>query len=148
MLHRNGEIWLGCKEGILVFHPDRLKQETATYPIYIIGGEVNNQDIRSYDDEPILDGPIVYADRLQLEYSQSMFTLEFAALNFANPERISYRYKLEGYDHDWHYAGTNRIASYTNVPPGKYTFTVEAIDASNPDLHNTRTLPITILPPW
>lgn len=148
MLHRNGEIWLGCKEGILVFHPDRLKQETATYPIYIIGGEVNNQDIRSYDDEPILDGSIVYADRLQLKYSQSMFTLEFAALNFANPERISYRYKLEGYDHDWHYSGTNRIASYTNVPPGKYTFTVEAIDTSNPDLHNTRTLPITILPPW
>ncbi len=148
MLHRNGEIWLGCKEGILVFHPDRLKQETATYPIYIIGGEVNNQDIRSYDDEPILDGSIVYADRLQLKYSQSMLTLEFAALNFANPERITYRYKLEGYDHDWHYSGTNRIASYTNVPPGKYAFTVEAIDATNPDLHNTRTLLVTVLPPW
>lgn len=148
MLHRNGEIWLGCKEGILVFHPDRLKQEYCSYPIYIIGGEVNNQDIRSYNATPILDGSIVYADHLQLEHSQSMLTLEFAALNFANPERISYRYKLEGYDHDWHYSGTNRIASYTNVPPGKYTFTVEAIDATNPDLHNTRTLLVTVLPPW
>ncbi len=148
MLHRNGEIWLGCKEGILAFHPDRLKQERSNYPIYIIGGEVNNQDIRSYDEHPIIDGSIVYADQLQLQHSQSMFTLEFAALNFANPERISYRYRLEGYDHDWHYAGTNRIASYTNVPPGKYTFTVEAMDATNPDQHSTRTLLITILPPW
>ena len=148
MLKRNGEIWLGCKEGILAFHPDQLRQESVKYPIYIIGGEVNNQDIRNYVDHPILDESIVYADHLELKHSQSMFTLQFAALNFANPERISYRYKLEGYDHDWHYSGVNRIASYTNVPSGSYTFVVEAIDATNPDQHSTRSLHITILPPW
>lgn len=148
MLKRNGEIWLGCKEGILAFYPDQLHQASVKYPIYIIGGEVNNQDIRGYVDKPILDESIVYADHLELKHSQSMFTLQFAALNFANPERISYRYKLEGYDHDWHYSGVNRIASYTNVPSGSYTFVVEAIDATNPDQHSTRSLHITILPPW
>ena len=35
-------------------------------------------------------------------------------MNFCNPERISYRYQLKGYDHDWHYAGKNRLASYEN----------------------------------
>lgn len=148
MLNRNGEIWLGSKEGILTFHPERLVQTHVKYPIYIIGGEVNNQDIRSFDDNPILSESIIYADRMVLRHSQSMFTLEFAALNFANPERISYRYMLEGYDHNWHYAGTTRIASYTNVPSGDYVFKVEVLDATNPDQHSVRTLRITILPPW
>ena len=147
-LLQNGEIWLGCKEGILAYQPDSIHTSYLQYPIYIIGGKVNNQDIRSYTEHPILDGSIVFADHLTLSHSQSMFTLEFAALNYYNPERISYRYRLKGYDHDWHYAGTNRIASYTNVPSGTYQFEVEVIDATNPDAHSMRSLTITILPPW
>lgn len=59
-----------------------------------------------------------------------------------------YRYILEGYEKEWHYNGKNRIASYTNVPPGSYTFRVETIDEANPELVSNRTLAITILPPW
>lgn len=144
----DGEIWLGCKEGILAFHPERIHTAALQYPIYIIGGEVNNQDIRSYNQPSILDQSIVYTDHLTLRHSQSMFTLEFAALNYYNPERISYRYRLEGYDHDWHYTGKNRFASYTNVPSGTYKFVVEVMDATNPDQHCAREMTITILPPW
>ena len=147
-LLQNGEIWLGCKEGILAYHPERIHTFNLQYPIYIIGGEVNNQDIRRYTDQPILEESIVCTDHITLRHSQSMFTLEFAALNYYNPERISYRYRLKGYDHDWHYAGTNRIASYTNVPSGTYQFEVEVMDATNPDQHSARELTITILPPW
>ncbi len=57
-------------------------------------------------------------------------------------------YILEGYEKEWHYNGKNRIASYTNVPPGSYTFRVETIDEANPELVSNRTLAITILPPW
>lgn len=148
MLHQNGDIWLGTRDGILTFNPQRLRTAAVKYPIYIIGGEVNNRDLRSYVDDPILEGSIIYADRLELKHSQSMFTLAFSALNYVNPERISYRYILKGYDRDWHYSGTNRIATYTNVPSGKYTFIVEAIDATNPDFHSQRQLGVTILPPW
>lgn len=147
-LLRNGEIWLGCKEGILAYQPERIHTTRLQYPIYIIGGEVNNRDIRSYNQPAILKKSMVYTDHLTLRHSQSMFTLEFAALNFCNPERISYRYRLKGYDHDWHYAGKNRLASYTNVPSGTYQFIVEVMDATNPDSHSTRELTITILPPW
>lgn len=147
-LIQNGEIWLGCKEGILAYQPERIHTTRLQYPIYIIGGEVNNRDIRSYNQPAILEKSMVYTDRLTLRHSQSMFTLEFAALNFCNPERISYRYQLKGYDHDWHYVGKNRRASYTNVPSGTYQFIVEVMDATNPDSHSTRELTITILPPW
>lgn len=147
-LIQNGEIWLGCKEGILAYQPERIHTTRLQYPIYIIGGEVNNRDIRSYNQPAILEKSMVYTDHLTLRHSQSMFTLEFAALNFCNPERISYRYLLKGYDHDWHYTGKNRLASYTNVPSGTYQFIVEVMDATNPDSHSTRELTITILPPW
>lgn len=147
-LLRNGEIWLGTKEGILAYNPERIHTVRLQYPIYIIGGDVNNRDMRSFSDPAILDKSMVYTAHLTLRHSQSMFTLEFAALNYYNPERISYRYRLEGYDHDWHYAGVNRIASYTNVPSGTYRFVVEAMDATNPDFHSMRALQVTILPPW
>ena len=147
-LIQNGEIWLGCKDGILAYQPERIHTAKLQYPIYIIGGEVNNQDIRSYNQPAILEKSMIYTDHLTLRHSQSMFTLEFAALNFCNPERISYRYRLKGFDHDWHYAGKNRLASYTNVPSGTYQFVVEVMDATNPDQHCMREMTITILPPW
>ena len=93
-LLQNGEVWLGCKEGILAYQPERIHTAKLQYPIYIIGGEVNNQDIRSYNQPAILEKSMIYTDHLTLRHSQSMFTLEFAALNFYNPERISYRYRL------------------------------------------------------
>ena len=147
-LIQNGEIWLGCKDGILAYQPERIHTTKLQYPIYIIGGEVNNQDIRSYNQPAILEKSMIYTDHLTLRHSQSMFTLEFADLNFYNPERISYRYRLKGFDHDWHYAGKNRLASYTNVPSGTYQFVVEVMDATNPDQHCMREMTITILPPW
>ena len=75
-----------------------------------------------------------------------MFTIEFAALNFYNQNRVSYRYILEGYEKEWHYNGKNRIASYTNVPPGDYIFRVETMDEANSELVSTCTLAVTILP--
>ena len=144
----NGELWMGCKQGILAFRPGVLKTKNINYPVYIVGCQVNNRDIRSYVDDPIVDEAINYVDRLELKYNQSMFTLEFAALNFHNNDGVNYRYMLEGYDKDWHYNGSNRIASYTNVPPGDYTFIVQAIDTANPGKMSSCKMQITVLPPW
>lgn len=148
LLTRNGEVWMGSDMGILAFRPENMQSQSTAYKVYIVNATVNNQDIRSYTDHPIIDRSITYTDRLVLGHNQNMFTLEFAALNFRNPETISYRYRLEGYDKDWHYSGRNRIASYTNVPPGRYRFVVESIDASNPDATARRTMEISVLPPW
>ncbi len=148
LYNQNGEIWLGCKEGIIAFRPEQLRIVHRHYPVYIVGGEVNNQDIRSFMSEPILKNSIIYTDHIELKYSQSMFTLEYAALNFNNAKRVIYRYRLEGYDRDWHYVGSGRVASYTNVPPGKYTFSVETMDTSAPGYHSGCQMTVTILPPW
>lgn len=144
----NGELWLGTREGILTFSPGNLSNQHTTYDTRIVDFKVSNRDLRSFTENPILKKSIGYVESVKLNYTQSMFTIEFAALNFYNQNRVSYRYILEGYEREWHYNGKNRIASYTNVPPGNYTFRVETLDEANPDLASFRALDITILPPW
>lgn len=145
---RSKEIWLGTKEGILAFRPDRFIVKKKTYPVYIVGFEVNNRDVRSFVTSPILDRSVSYVDHVELKHDQNMFTLEFAALNYISPQSVTYRYKLEGFDENWHYCGKNHIASYSNVAPGTYIFTVQAMDASNPGVLSSRNIQIKILPPW
>ena len=144
----NGDLWLGTRQGILAFSPDKLETQHMDYDTRIVDFKVSNRDLRSFQDCPILKESIIYTDAIQLKYNQSMFTIEFAALNFYNQNRVSYRYILEGYEKEWHYNGKNRIASYTNVPPGDYTFRVETLDEANPELVSSRTLAVTVLPPW
>lgn len=144
----NGDLWLGSRQGILAFSPEKLETQHTTYDTRIVDFKVSNRDLRSFVNPPILEKSIIYADAVRLNYNQSMFTIEFAALNFYNQNRVSYRYILEGYEKEWHYNGKNRIASYTNVPPGDYTFRVETLDEANPQLDSSRTLAVTILPPW
>lgn len=148
MRTQNGELWLGCREGVLTFNPEKLEVSDNEYKTYIVDFKISNKDLRTFKDKPVITESIKYTDALTLDYDQSMFTLEFAALNYANQNRVSYRYILEGYEKEWHDNGKNRIASYTNVPPGRYTFRVQSLDEANPDLLSARTLGITILPPW
>ena len=143
-----GELWLGCKQGVLCFEPDKLESTNWNYNTYIVDFRVSNRDLRSFKENPILMESIKYAGKIELNYNQSMFTIEFAALNYYNQNRVSYKYILEGYEKEWHYSGKNRIASYTNVPPGEYTFLVETIDEANPQLVSKRSIEIVILPPW
>lgn len=144
----NGDLWIGTKQGILTFSPDKLEAQHTNYDTRIVDFKVSNRDIRSFQEDPILMESIIYTDAIRLKHNQSMFTIEFAALNFYNQNRVSYRYILEGYEKEWHYNGKNRIASYTNVPPGDYVFRIETIDEANPELVSFRTLSIKILPPW
>lgn len=140
-----GMLWFGCKDGILAFDPVRLETYNCDYNTFIVDFKVSNEDINSLSDGGIA---VKELKSITLKYNQSMFTIEFAALNYYNQSRISYKYILEGYEEEWHFSGKNRIASYTNVPPGKYLFKVQTIDEANPSLVSERKLEVTILPPW
>ncbi len=72
------------------------------------------------------------------------FEFDYAGLSFVAPQKVRYRYMLEGFDHDWTEAGARRTAYYTNIPPGNYTFRVQA--ANNDGVWNTtaRRLPFRV----
>lgn len=143
-----GKLWIGCKQGILVFDPHALETTRVNYNTYIVDCRISNKDVRDFSNPAIAKQSITYTDRIVLKHNQAMFTFEFAALNYVNQNRVSYRYILEGYEKEWHYDGKNRMASYTNVPAGTYVFKVQTLDEANSELSSMRTLTVEILPPW
>ena len=137
----DGRLWVGSKQGILIFSPEQLQTSKAHYRTFILEVIANNQ--------PYI-GPtaLPYAHEIVLDHDQNAFTIEFAALNYQNHGSVNYRYRLEGFDRDWRYSGQHRVGSYNEVPPGTYTFIVEAIDDANPTMHSSAQLTVRILPPW
>jgi len=98
--------------------------------------------------QTLLSRKITETKEITLKYNQAIFTFEFAALNYIHPNKNQYKYKLEGYDKDWINEGNQRTASYTNIPPGEYTFMV--MGSNNSGIWNEvpATIRIMILPPF
>ena len=78
--------------------------------------------------ERLLHGDRWYApdQPIEIDSPRRDVELQFTALSFREPRNVHFRYRLEGYDHDWYDVGTRRSAFYTNLPPGHYRFRVEA----------------------
>jgi len=89
-----------------------------------------------------------HAGELTLSYRDYNVAFRYAVLNYAPPGHNRYRYRLDGYDRDWVEAGTRRLAFYTNLPPGRYVFRVEASDASGTSVAQPVAQPLRITPPW
>ncbi|HTY38499.1 MAG TPA: two-component regulator propeller domain-containing protein [Bacteroidota bacterium] len=119
---RSGELLFGGANGYNRFNPDNLGTGTSVPPVVLTSINVNGPGVSFQKD-------VVNIPKLELRYDQNFFTLEFAALDFANSSRNTYAYMIEGYDKTWVQAGTRHAATYTNVEPGLYTFRVIACNS-------------------
>ncbi|RYY58060.1 MAG: hybrid sensor histidine kinase/response regulator [Chitinophagaceae bacterium] len=147
MKTRDGEIYFGGVNGFNSFYPENIRQNTFKPPVYLTAMLLFNKEIHPGGDSP-LGADISLTRSLKLDHRQSTFSFEFAALNYTALENNQYAYKLEGWDDDWQYSGANSKASYTNIPPGHYTFRVRA--SNNDGLWNDDgpSLAIEITPPF
>lgn len=140
----NGNLLLGCKEGLLSFSPEQLKRSTGKkYNTFIVDMRVLNRDLQDFQPS-IYDNNICYADTIVLKHDQNMFSLKFATLKFSSHSQLSYTYILEGYEQHRHISDNSNVASYSNIPPGEYTFKVRAIGDDYPE----RKLTIIVRSPW
>ena len=86
---------------------------------------------------------------MTLSYRDNVFSFEFAALSYANSQKNRYRYKLENFDPGWNEVGSKqRLATYTNLDPGKYVFRVQGSNSDGVWNEEGVSLPILITPPW
>lgn len=143
----SGILFFGGVNGFNVFHPDSIHDNTIVPPVRITGFQVFNKPVAVGPGAP-LNKPVSEADTIILSYKQSVFTFEFAALNYTLPEMNQYAYKLEGFDNDWNYIGAKRHATYTNLDAGTYTFRVRG--SNNDGIWNVAGASITIIvtPPY
>ena len=139
-----GKILFGTMNGF--YTVDRKKLTTST-------GKLLKMRITDFYLDNVLQSP-----RLNITYdyyvpeSKSVvipkgaqsFAFRFAALNYQLQHRLVYQYKLEGYDDDWHNADKTRLATYTDIPSGKYTFQVKAFLLESPEAYDLRTIEVVV----
>lgn len=119
---RSGEMFFGGVVGLTRFDPERMLENTAGPPVIITAFRKFNQPVR-------LQPSITETQGIELSYRDNFISFEYAALNLFDPEKNRYRYQLEGFDADWIEAGTQRLATYTNLDAGTYHFKVIAANA-------------------
>src|SRR5262249_11785619 len=121
---RDGKLWFPTIQGVTVVDPNHL-------PINHIPPNVIVEEMQ-VDEKIITPG----AATISFPPGKEKFEFEYTALSFLSPEKVTFRYKLEGFDRDWIDAGRRRVAYYTNIPPGDYRFSVMA--CNNDGVWNTK----------
>ncbi|WP_409030415.1 two-component regulator propeller domain-containing protein [Janthinobacterium sp. CG_23.3] len=147
----DGSLYFGGFSGVTGFDPRAIRNNGVAPPVAITAFQILNQPV-----EPgrgayprVLAGAIEGSAALTLGDQDAVFSLEFAALHYAAPQRNRFAYRLEGFDRDWVATDAGkRFATYTNLDPGRYVFRVKAANKDGLWNEAGATLAITILPPY
>lgn len=132
-------LYFGGINGFVSFIPENISENQNIPPILITTFKVSDR-IKKND----LSG----TNEFKLSYKDKYYTFEFTALDYRNPAKNQYAYIMEGIDKDWIYSGTRRFATYTNFPPGNYTFRVKGSNSDGFWNEKGASLQITISPPF
>lgn len=147
-----GEMYFGGMDGYVSFSPGNIANNAYPPVVTLTALQVLNKPVtigQPINDHVVLTKAIGLAKQITLTHADRSFSIEFAALHFANPEKNQYAYRLEGLDKDWLYVdASRRVASYSNLPAGKYTFQVKAANSDGLWNQTPTTLEIIVLPPW
>jgi ligand-binding sensor domain-containing protein len=148
---REGELLFGGGNGFNIFKPSNILDSKNPPNLVFTDLQIFNQSLKAGDKvngSVILTQSIVDLKDLKLKYNDNVFAIEFAALNYFNPDKIKYQYRMDGFDKGWINADNKvRKATYTNLDPGGYVFRVRA---GNNESWNGQelTLNINISPPF
>jgi len=143
---QSGEICVGSKSGFYTFKPETVKRRVIQAPLVFTKLLLFNKEVETGEKGSILQTQLDMTSHLQFNSKQNVFTIEFATLDMRAPEKIQYAYKLDGFDSDWNNVQTKHSATYTALPPGKYTFRVKSTDSEGVWLQKERQIAIEILP--
>ena len=142
----DGKIYIGSVNGFNAFYPHQIKTNHVRPPVVITALEIFNKQIPV--GNKLLPKSLNQLEELELSYKENAFSLLYASLSYCTPNKNKYAYKLEGFDKDWNYVGSQNKATYTNLPAGTYLFKVKA--TNNDGIWNEKgtSLKITIHPPF
>ena len=131
---RDGRLWVSTARGVAVVDPLASKRNTVPPPVHV--------------EEVLIDGVPAPAGALRVPPRMQRLELRYTAPSLRAPERVRFRYMLEGYDRDWVEAGASRVAHYTKLAPGDYTFRVMATNEDGVRSNGEARLAVTVDPRW
>jgi signal transduction histidine kinase len=113
---RDGYLWFATPKGLVEVDPAHFPVNTVPPPVVVERFAVDDVDRTLHGAD--------YSVRVPAGHNH--FQFDYAGLSFVAPQKVRYRYMLDGFDREWTDAGARRVAYYTNIPPGTYTFRVQA----------------------
>lgn len=117
-----GEMFFGGINGFNMFDPASVQDNSRIPPIVLTA-------FKKFDHTVRFDRPLSELNQITLSYRENFFGFEFAVLDYAEPGKNTYAYRLEGFDRDWIYCGARRYAGYTNLDGGEYVFRVKGANS-------------------
>jgi ligand-binding sensor domain-containing protein/signal transduction histidine kinase len=121
---RDGRLWFATPKGLVEVDPAHFQLNALPPPVVLERFTVDDVD------QPLHNS----SSNLKIAAGHVHFEFEYAGLCFVAPQKVRYRYMLQGFDRGWTYAGARRTAYYTTIPPGDYTFRVQS--ANNDGIWN------------
>ena len=142
----SGEMFFGGVNGLVSFMPGAIETNDFAAPVVFTGLKLFNTPVRIGGPDELLQKDISLAREITFTHAQNIFTIDFALLNYIKPEKNTYAYRLEGFEKDWNYVKTSS-ATYTNLPPGTYTFVVKGANNDGIWSKAPSRIAIHVLPP-
>jgi signal transduction histidine kinase len=132
-------MFFGGQNGLTTFYPEQITDNPHPPPIVITAFSLYNQVVRTH---------LPADEHIELGYQDNFLSFDFAALDYHNPKKNQYAYKMEGVDKDWVYGGMRRHVDYPNLSPGKYVFRVKGSNNDGVWNEEGTAVRITITPPF
>lgn len=130
---QTNRVYFGGNKGINHFSPDSIRTNNTPPKVVLTELRILNQPVdvnQKINGRVVLQRPLYLSPSIAFTHEDKSISIEFAALHYANPAGNQYAYMLEGFDDDWIYEDANkRVASYSNLAPGNYTFKVKAANS-------------------
>lgn len=137
----DGRMLFGGIQGFNIFHPDSIRDNSYIPPIVLTGFKIFEENVRFDQNRTTLD-------EIVISYRENFIAFEYAALDYNNPSRNQYAYKLENFDNEWHYPGNRRFVSYTNLDGGEYVFHVKGSNSDGVWNEQGIAVKLTVIPPF
>lgn len=138
---RSGTLYFGGINGLNFFKPQHFYEAGKTAKVAITNIIVDNVSVEK-------DTTLTYKKQMVLPYHYRSLTFRFSVLDFLSAGRYTYYYQMLGYDKDWIKANEQNFATYTNLPPGEYTFNIKAAIPGADSQSEITSLMITVNPPF
>lgn len=146
----SGKMYFGGTNGVTGFLPQNISNVPKMPGVWIIGFYLSENPVCKNSlsgGKPIIDCAVQDAKNFQLSCQDNTFSIILSTMQYGNSEQISYQYKIDELNKRWQSTelGINRV-TYNNLPPGKYTFSVRAVNRGI--MSSVRKITIQIVPPW
>lgn len=147
-----GELIFGGADGFSIFNPGDLSYTLLNPKMVFSGLKVQNKEVEIGEEinhRVLLPKSLNNIETITFNHFEKTFAISFAALNYLNPEKTNFHYKLDGFNDDWTTTdASGREVTYTNLHPGEYKFRVYASDIENSLKSDEISLSVVVLPPF